>query len=63
MRKVMMMLKVCAVRNPHMRCRFSREMISFRRVSSPTHTNARLKNKPLNILATPGSTHLPLGES
>ena len=57
---VTMILNVCAVRNDHIRLRFSREMMSFSRVSSPTHTKARLKKSELNILATPGSTSLPL---
>ena len=60
MMKVMTMLNAWAVRKDQRRARFSREMMSLRRVSSPTQTKARLKKRELKALATPGSMSLPL---
>ena len=59
MRKVMRMLNAWAVRKDQRRARFSREMMSLRRVSKPTQTKARLKKRLLRVLATAGSRGLP----
>ena len=57
--KVTTLFEHCAVRKAHRALRFSFEMISLRRVSSPTQTNASEKKSVENILATPGSASLP----